>query len=406
MYTCRVYKICNSVDNKEYVGSTKTSLVKRFNNHKSETRKNEKGMPLHDHMKSLGISKFHIELLEEKEVDNRKEQRILESEWQDKIKPELNKIRAYSSKEKKIEIAKNNYINKKEQILKKKRLKRIEDVKAGAWKCDCCSKNYTSSSALKMHLKEKTDEDKQKDLERWASYRENNREAVNQSAKKYKASHKEKISAYNKEYARKNNPSVTCDCGKNITRLKMKRHLKSRYHISRMESDSDSEPSNSNCEVIKYKASHKKERSAYDKELVLCECGKNVTRFKMKRHLKGTYHSDRINSCYSHDESGLGLELRITSDSDSDSELCEAGATNSNSDNKKAHIRMKKSYIISLNEMKNILETQKNKTKELHEEMKKNKRSDNFHELHSMWCQSKEVEQQFQNELIDMETVR
>ena len=234
MFTCRVYKICNLEDKKEYVGSTKQKLNRRMTSHEVETRKNRNNMPLHDHMRELGIRKFYIELLEEKEVANRRDQRILESEWQDKLKPELNKVRAYSSKEKKLELAKIHYNENKEEVLGKKKAKRLKDIEDGTWKCDCCQKSYTSSSALNAHLNKDDPNVIERRLAKDKTYRENNRDTINQRAKKYKARNKDKISTYNKEYTTKNNPPIQCECGKTVTTLKMKRHKLSKYHASRM----------------------------------------------------------------------------------------------------------------------------------------------------------------------------
>lgn len=56
-------------------------------------------------MRELGTEKFYVELLEEKEVDNRQAQLKLETEWQEQSNSELNQRRAQSLPEKKLEIA-------------------------------------------------------------------------------------------------------------------------------------------------------------------------------------------------------------------------------------------------------------------------------------------------------------
>ena len=57
MFICRIYKICNTVDDKEYVGSTKQKLAQRLSEHKSRARGNKKNMDINNHMKKLGIKK-------------------------------------------------------------------------------------------------------------------------------------------------------------------------------------------------------------------------------------------------------------------------------------------------------------------------------------------------------------
>ena len=55
-----VYKITNKMTNKIYIGSTKTSIEQRFNEHV----KCLDGSPLHSDMQELGPCNFNIELVE------------------------------------------------------------------------------------------------------------------------------------------------------------------------------------------------------------------------------------------------------------------------------------------------------------------------------------------------------
>ena len=55
-----IYKIVNQLTNKLYIGSTKTSIEQRFNEHV----KSLDGSPLHSAIQELGHENFKIELVE------------------------------------------------------------------------------------------------------------------------------------------------------------------------------------------------------------------------------------------------------------------------------------------------------------------------------------------------------
>lgn len=156
MYTCRIYKICNSVDDDVYVGSTKQKLGQRFSEHKSKARKGSK-YKIHEHIRNLGADKFYIELLEEKEVADRQEQLKLEVLWQEKERSKLNKIRAQST------------VDKRKELDKEYREK--PDVKA---------KMKINSYKYKQNNRDKINE-------RAAAYREKNRNNINKKQRAQRA---------------------------------------------------------------------------------------------------------------------------------------------------------------------------------------------------------------------------
>lgn len=94
LYICRIYKIINTEDDKIYIGSTKSSLSQRMSEHRRHCKRKKK-LNLHIHMNSIGIKNFHIETLEEKEVESRTQQLMLESIYIKKLNPELNKLLPY-----------------------------------------------------------------------------------------------------------------------------------------------------------------------------------------------------------------------------------------------------------------------------------------------------------------------
>lgn len=64
--TGRIYKICNTINNKIYIGQTIASLKKRFSNHLYDAKcTNRKRMQLYDAMLKYGIDNFYIELVED-----------------------------------------------------------------------------------------------------------------------------------------------------------------------------------------------------------------------------------------------------------------------------------------------------------------------------------------------------
>ncbi len=90
MHECVVYKICNSVNNNEYVGSTKQKINICFSAHKRDVKNGSK-QRVHKLMRRFGIEKFYIKELETKEVANRQEQLKLETEWRVQLNSILNK---------------------------------------------------------------------------------------------------------------------------------------------------------------------------------------------------------------------------------------------------------------------------------------------------------------------------
>lgn len=60
----KIYKICNTIDDKLYVGSTCMDLDRRFYYHKAQMNKHPNSL-LYQHMNTLGIYNFNIELVEE-----------------------------------------------------------------------------------------------------------------------------------------------------------------------------------------------------------------------------------------------------------------------------------------------------------------------------------------------------
>jgi hypothetical protein len=70
-------------------------------------------------------------------------------------------------------------------------------------------------------------------------YDKNNKEIINEKSKEYKENNKEIIKEKKKEYYKKNaeiiNQKITCDCGCEITKRILSRHLKTKKHLNYLE---------------------------------------------------------------------------------------------------------------------------------------------------------------------------
>ena len=73
VYTGRVYRIDNLENEKFYIGQTRTSLSRRFSDHKSESRSGKVNMVLYNAMRKYGTEMFTIEDVEVFEADTKEE---------------------------------------------------------------------------------------------------------------------------------------------------------------------------------------------------------------------------------------------------------------------------------------------------------------------------------------------
>ena len=118
----KIYKIDNDVDNLIYVGSTITSLNKRFTQHKSRSKRCL-NIKLYKHFAKLGIEHFKIILIKKYPCAGRTELEIEEERYKLRLNAQLNMIRSHRTTEQRKE-QKNDWAN--ERIL-----------------CKICGKMYT-----------------------------------------------------------------------------------------------------------------------------------------------------------------------------------------------------------------------------------------------------------------------
>ena len=73
VYTGRIYRIDNLENGNFYIGQTKTSLIRRFTDHKSEARRHKVNMVLYNAMRKYGVEMFTIEDVEVFERDTKED---------------------------------------------------------------------------------------------------------------------------------------------------------------------------------------------------------------------------------------------------------------------------------------------------------------------------------------------
>lgn len=195
MYNCIVYKLCNAINSKIYVGSTKNQIGKRFSKHKWDAKKGSK-IRVHVHMREIGIDKFYIEILEEKQVQTRQEQLKLETLWQVKLNSELNQRQAYTSEEQRKEREATYCRDNKELINERQK---------------------------KYHIK-----NKESDNLRLRKYYRNHKELIKEQKKKYYNEHRQNIL----EKAKK---KISCECGSIVRKYGLFKHKRSKKHLACLE---------------------------------------------------------------------------------------------------------------------------------------------------------------------------
>jgi len=172
-----LYKIkCLTTDD-FYIGST-CNFKKRTYKHKSELNVRKRNNKLYDFMRiNGGLDNFKFEILFTFNNITRKELLIKENELITDLKPTLNAIKSYNTKEDKLK----------------------------------------------------------RDRENSKKYKEKYPEKVKKYQAEYRKAHPEKIKKYQAEYHKKyqaeyNKKRVLCDCGKTISLHGKARHLKTKYH--------------------------------------------------------------------------------------------------------------------------------------------------------------------------------
>ena len=147
---------------------------------KSERRKN---YILYQKMNELGVENFYIELIEEFPCENKEQLTAKEGEYIRKMATLNHRIQGRTYQE---------WLDDTKEVRKEK------------------SKEYRERIHNTI-------------LERKAKYREENRDKIREADKEWRENNKEKVK-------QRNRIMVNCECGDYITKINLKRHIKSKKH--------------------------------------------------------------------------------------------------------------------------------------------------------------------------------
>ena len=200
----KIYKIFNSSNDGIYVGSTCNPLCKRMAYHRSHHNNEKyKHRALYATMNEVGVSKFHIELIEDYPCDN---------------KDQLRKREGYYIRE----------MGTLNMVIEDRTQKEYRE---------------TNKDKIKEYMTQYREDKKEHILQTTKEYRENNKDKI----KQYKIDHKDHILAQNKDYYERTkdhkqeyqksekvkawkNAKIDCPCGGSYTNCHKAEHFKCARH--------------------------------------------------------------------------------------------------------------------------------------------------------------------------------
>ena len=182
----KLYKITNNYNDDVYVGSTCDRLVKRFSKHKCDARyEKNQDRPLYVLINEIGFERFRIQLIEEYVCEDKYQLRQREGHF----------IREIGTLNKKIA---------------------GRDMKQWRKENPEYNKQYNK-------------EYRENNTEQIKEYRENNKDNAKETFKKYYENNKKRISEQHKE-------KTICECGCEIIKMHLSRHIKTKKHLNLMNS--------------------------------------------------------------------------------------------------------------------------------------------------------------------------
>jgi hypothetical protein len=188
-----IYKItCNLDPSIYYIGSTFSSIARRFKRHQADYKKqNRDNTAIYEYFDKYGIDNFSVSLIKSYRVirnhnKDTKHLRAYEQLWINKLNKCCNKIKAFNPL----------FKIRNREATAKYRANNKETIKA-------TQANYIANNKEKVKAKqaEYNANNKEKIKEYQASYRANNK--VKASKANYRANNKEKIKAYQAAYRAK-----------------------------------------------------------------------------------------------------------------------------------------------------------------------------------------------------------
>ena len=176
-----IYKLCCKDPNITdiYIGSTTNFSRRKAEHKKSCNNENDKryNQNVYQFIRSNGgFNNFDMILVENVNVDNKRDLEKIERDHIDKLQPSLNSRKSYRSDDEKQELKKQYYEENKEWLIEKNK------------------EHYENNKEYYTQYKKK--------------YYEKNKELLNQKTKKYYEENKEHLKEKNKEYREKNKEEI------------------------------------------------------------------------------------------------------------------------------------------------------------------------------------------------------
>jgi len=206
----KIYKLWNPAIEDFYIGSTCTSLPKRWHKHKCNAFTRNSDSPVYQKMREVGLEGWRIELIEDYKCNSKNELLRREGEKIRELKPSLNIVVAGRDKAE-------YYQDNAEQIKAKVKQYRADNIEVVRER----EKNYRNqnSEQRKAYCKQYYRNNTEKRKEQAIKYREENAEAIRERKKKYYNENKEKT-----------HRQVNCECGGHYLIRAKARHFKTELH--------------------------------------------------------------------------------------------------------------------------------------------------------------------------------
>lgn len=167
----KIYRLVNSVDGEEYVGSTCDTLPKRKCKHKDNAKK-KPTRRIYEHLNAIGWDNVDIVLIEEYPCNNKMELERRERHFIEVLKPTLNKsIPTRTMKE--------YYTDNVDKIR------------------EYCQQN---KDKIKERQRKYYQQNKDKINEKHREYRQQNKDKIKESTREYEQQNKDKIKERKREY--------------------------------------------------------------------------------------------------------------------------------------------------------------------------------------------------------------
>ena len=289
----KIYRlICE--DSHFYIGSTVTSLEKRFGCHLYAIEKRLCGGK-YVHMYTIPMNEIQIELIEQFPCDTRAQLRKRENDHISRYKDDplcMNTYRAYREEDDKKRYDAEYYRNNRESIKKAQqqyyeenreriRAYHVRYSEEHPDRIAACQATYKAS-----HRKELA--------EKQRAYAKEHPEKISIKQKEYRDSHKEELKEYFKTYAEKNKEAVAAK-KKAWTQRKKEETKEERAEQSRMKREAREQKT--------------QQRLAHDQAIVSCECGGTYQNYRKKRHDSSALH---VRFMETHPRFPLGVSIPLS----------------------------------------------------------------------------------------------